>query len=99
MIDLSIELAAALKCQAVTETLKKLIAEAVRAEVRAVIVEPDRLVDADEAAMLLSMTPSAVRKAATRGQLPCVRVGRRLRFRVRAILDWAGARSPRQRHG
>jgi hypothetical protein len=46
----------------------------------------DRLLDADAAGRLLGMTPTAIRKAAERGAVPCVRVGRRLRFRVRDLL-------------
>jgi excisionase family DNA binding protein len=41
----------------------------------------DQLLDADEAAELLSMTPGALRAAARRGCIPCVHVGRRVRFR------------------
>lgn len=60
-----------------------------RAEIRAIVAEapiandtaPERLVDVEEAARLLDMTPTAVRSAVGRGTLPCVRVGRRLRFR------------------
>lgn len=43
-------------------------------------VEP--LIDANAAAALLGISPSALRMAAYRGTIPCVRVGRRLRFRA-----------------
>jgi excisionase family DNA binding protein len=39
------------------------------------------LLDANEVARLLGLTPRAVRQAAWRGSIPFVRVGRRLRFR------------------
>ena len=39
------------------------------------------LVDAKVAATLLGMTPSAIRMAAYRGNLPYEKIGRRLRFR------------------
>lgn len=48
--------------------------------------DPDRMLNTTEAAELLGMTSIAVRKAAQRGRLPAVRIGRRLRFRVGALL-------------
>jgi len=42
---------------------------------------PEALLDVNGAAEMLHMTPAAVRSAAYRGSLPCVRVGTRLRFR------------------
>lgn len=41
----------------------------------------DDLVDSTEAARMLDMSVVALRKAVERGQVPCVRIGRRLRFR------------------
>ena len=46
----------------------------------------DTLLDTVAAAKLLAMTPAAVRQAAYRGTIPCVRVGRRLRFRPAELL-------------
>ena len=46
----------------------------------------DTLLDTAGAAKLLAMTPEAVRQAAYRGTIPCVRVGRRLRFRRSELL-------------
>ena len=43
----------------------------------------------EEAARILNMTVPAVRKAAGRGNLPCHRVGRRLRFHVAEIMATA----------
>lgn len=46
----------------------------------------DDLLDVEAAAQLLDMTPGAVRRAASRGTLPVVRLGRRVRFRRSALL-------------
>lgn len=48
--------------------------------------EPENLVDMKGAAKLLGMTVTAVRSAAYRGSLPCLRVGSRLRFRPSDLL-------------
>ncbi|WP_428269481.1 helix-turn-helix domain-containing protein [Haliangium sp.] len=64
--------------------LADIVRGAVRAEVRAILDE--ELVDVHEAAQLLQMTEGAVRKAVERGQVPCTRVGRRLRFRRSELL-------------
>lgn len=64
---------------AINEAVRRAIAAAPRAD-------PDRLIDSTEAAALLGMTSSAVRKAAQRGSLPALRIGRRLRFRVGDLL-------------
>lgn len=44
--------------------------------------EAEPLLDTEAAAKLLGLTPSALRMAVYRGTIPCVRVGRRLRFRA-----------------
>lgn len=49
----------------------------------------DDLLDVDGAAKLLHRSPAAIRKAVSRGQLPCVRVGRQLRFQRAALLALA----------
>lgn len=46
----------------------------------------DKLVDVDEAATLLKMSPAALRKAAARGTIPCERIGRRLRFHTAELM-------------
>jgi hypothetical protein len=59
------------------------------AELEARLTTPpanDTLLDAVGAAKLLAMTPEAVRQAAYRGTIPCVRVSRRLRFRRSELL-------------
>jgi hypothetical protein len=54
-------------------------------------LEPRRddepLLDVRAAAELLGMTPTALRSAAYRGSIRCVRVGRRLRFRPSELAE------------
>lgn len=47
----------------------------------------DELIDTHEAAKLLGMTETALRKAVERGQVTCIRIGRRLRFRRGELLQ------------
>jgi excisionase family DNA binding protein len=49
----------------------------------------DRLMDATEAAERLGMTEAALRKAAARGTIPCLHLGRRLRFRLSELMGEA----------
>ena len=86
MIDLTEDLTAALSSPKVQEELRRTVATVLRAELRALPIGGDRLVDADEAATVLGMTGGAVRKAAARGTIPTERVGRRLRFRLSVLL-------------
>jgi excisionase family DNA binding protein len=52
-----------------------------------------------EVAGILSVQPDTVRRWAARGELPCVRLGRLLRFRPADIDAWIGARvRPRPSH-
>jgi excisionase family DNA binding protein len=61
----------------------------VREQIRAIVLEcapapandVEDLLDARTAAAFLGMTPAALRMAVYRGSIPCVRIGRRLRFR------------------
>jgi excisionase family DNA binding protein len=53
---------------------------------RALPAGGDRLIGAEEAATVLGMTATAVRKAAARGTIPAERLGRRLRFRLSVLL-------------
>ena len=92
MIDLTDDLTAALASPKVQEELRRMVASVLRAELRALPAGGDRLVGADEAAQILGMTEAAIRKAAARGTLPTERIGRRLRFRLSALLA-------RERHG
>ncbi len=84
MIDLGQELSAWFTSDEVQQKLKKLLREAVNQEFS--VVMDTELLDVAQAAKLLSMTEGAVRKAAERGQLPCVRLDRRLRFRRAELL-------------
>jgi hypothetical protein len=63
--------------------LKRLAREAVNAEIAELM--NGELLNVAEAATLLSMSEGEVRKAAERGQLPCVRQDRRLGFRRSAL--------------
>jgi hypothetical protein len=56
----------------------------------------DRLMDAAEAAERLGMTEAALRKAAARGKVPCEHRGRRLRFRLSALMGDVEARRENQ---
>ena len=73
---------AALRDPAVRADILELVSSA--APVNDTATEP--LLDAVEAAKILGMTPPAVRAAAYRETLPCVRVGRLLRFRRSELL-------------
>ncbi len=70
--------------QAIQPTLEDLIRRVLREEVpRLVSGDPDQLLDAEQAAALIGMSPSALRRATERGRFPVepVRIGRRLRWR------------------
>ena len=84
MIDLGQEMTAWLRSGEVREFFKKLLSEAMNSELSTVM--DGELLNVTEAARVLSMTEGAVRKAAERGQLPCVRLDRRLRFRRSELL-------------
>ena len=92
VIDLTDDLIAALVSPKVQEELRRTVASAVRAELRARPAGGARLVGAEEAATVLGMTPTAVRKAATRGTIPAERVGRRLRFRLTSLMGIGATR-------
>jgi excisionase family DNA binding protein len=47
------------------------------------------LLDVDQAAALLNVRPSWVRDATRAGRLPCIRVGRHLRFTRPMLEQWA----------
>ena len=83
-IDLGAEMSEWLRSPEIRKELQALVREAVRAEIRDIL--DSELLTSDQAAGLLGMTPAAVRKAVERGQLPCVRLGRRLRFRRSELL-------------
>jgi excisionase family DNA binding protein len=52
----------------------------------------DRLLDAREVAELLHLNVSHVRELTRRGDLPCVRLGRFVRYRRESLLAWIEAR-------
>jgi Arc/MetJ family transcription regulator len=79
MIDLTADLTAWLATPEVRVLLKSIVTEAVRDELRSAL--EDELLDVHRAAQMLGMSAGALRKAVERGQVPCERIGTRLRFR------------------
>lgn len=84
MIDLTSDLTAWLEMPKVRALLKSIVTEAVRDELRAAL--EDELLDVARAAQMLGMSAGALRKAVERGQVPCERIGNRLRFRRMDLL-------------
>lgn len=60
---------------------------AVEADLALSLDEP--LLDCEQAAALLNVRPSWVRDATRAGRLPCIRVGRHLRFTRPMLEAWA----------
>jgi helix-turn-helix protein len=80
MIDLAQELAEALGHPEVRDYFRDLVADVVREQLHDPANQnPGQLLTTEEAAPLIGMTPSALRRAAERGTIPCRRIGRRLR--------------------
>ena len=84
MIDLTGELTAWLRSIDARTLMKEIVAEAVQTEIRGAL--EDELIDVERAAAMLDMSEGALRKAVERGQVPCQRVGKRLRFRRADLL-------------
>ena len=84
MIDLTTELTAWLRSADARTLMMEIVAEAVQAELRSTL--EDELIDVARAAAVLDMIEGALRKAVERGQVPCQRVGSRLRFRRADLL-------------
>lgn len=84
MIDLTADLTAWLGRPEVRVLLKSIVTEAVRDELRSAL--EDELLDVERAAQMLGMSSGALRKAVERGQVPCERIGSRLRFRRMDLL-------------
>ena len=84
MIDLTTELNAWLRSTDARSLMKEIVTEAIQAEIRNAL--DDELLDVEGAAAVLDMTEGALRKAVERGQVPCQRVGTRLRFRRMDLL-------------
>lgn len=62
---------------------------AVEVELALSLDEP--LLDCEQAAALLNVRPSWVRDATRAGRLPCIRVGRHLRFTRPMLERWAAS--------
>lgn len=58
-----------------------------------------RLYTAEEVAALLRVHPSLVRELARRGEIPCKRIGRLLRFPRERIEEWLTTPDPTPRRG
>ena len=84
MIDFATELTAWLRSTDARTLMKEIVAEAIQTEIRSAL--EDELIDVEAAAALLDMTEGALRKAVERGQIPCQRVGSRIRFRRSDLL-------------
>ncbi len=84
VIDLTTELNAWLRSTDARALMKEIVAEAIQTEIRNAL--DDELLDVEGAAAVLDMTEGALRKAVERGQVPCQRVGNRLRFRRMDLL-------------
>jgi hypothetical protein len=91
VIDLTHELTAWLRSTDARTLMKEIVAEAVQTEIRSAL--QDELIDVERAAAMLDMSEGALRKAVERGQVPCQRVGSRLRFRRMDLL--ASSKGPR----
>jgi hypothetical protein len=91
VIDLTTELTAWLRSVDARTLMKDIVAEAVQTEIRGAL--EDELIDVERAAAMLDMTEGALRKAVERGQVPCQRVGTRLRFRRMDLLSKSGRTS------
>ena len=89
MIDLTTELTAWLRSTDARSLMKEIVAEAVQTEIRSAL--EDELVDVEGAAAILDMTEGALRKAVERGQIPCQRIGARLRFRRADLISGRSA--------
>lgn len=79
MIDLTRELNGWLATDEARKLYSQIVRDAVRDELRVLLM--DELIDVGEAAAMLRMTQSGLRKAVERGQVPCCRIGKRVRFR------------------
>ena len=97
MIDLTTELTAWLRSTDARSLMKEIVAEAVQTEIRSAL--DDELLDVESAAEILDMSEGALRKAVERGQIPCHRIGSRLRFRRMDLLHGTPKSATLRAHG
>ena len=84
-IDIIRDLNSWLALDDVQQKLTEIVGNAV--DKRLDVLLSEDLVDTDEAAKILSLTPAAVRKRVERGQLRPIRIGTSLRFRRSDLLQ------------
>lgn len=84
-IDIISELDTWLASERVQQKLSDIVGDAVEERLNALLHE--QLVDTDEAAKILGLTPAAVRKRVERGQITAVKIGTSLRFRRSDLLQ------------
>lgn len=78
------DIAALLDLPRQVEELRKEVAA-----LREVLAKPtEELVTPEEAAKFLGMSLAALRRAVTRGTIPCVRIGRRVRLKKSELLKF-----------
>ena len=85
VLDIISELNAWLATEQVQKTLAEIVGNAVDERFDELLRE--ELVDAKEAAKILSISPAALRKRVERGQVNPVRIGTSLRFRRSDLLQ------------
>ncbi len=84
-IDIAGEVEAWMSSDEARTLVAEIFRTVLREELRYILT--DDLVDSDEAARILSMSVGALRKAVERGRIPCLRIGRSLRFRRAELLQ------------
>lgn len=84
-IDIRQELDAWLSTDKARIVIAEIFRDVFRQEIKSLLM--DDLVDSAEAAEIMNMSVGALRKAVERGQVPFIKVGRRLRFRRADLLQ------------
>jgi excisionase family DNA binding protein len=89
-IDFTLDIAHALASPEVVSAIESMVRQAVRAEIGDALAS-GQLLDVPAAAARLGLSEAALRKAVERGTVPCVRIGRRVRFSMRELHAWLKA--------
>ena len=85
ILDIIAELNTWLGTEQVKERLAEIVGDAVEKRLKEVLRED--LVDTNEAAKILKLSPDAIRKRVERGQIPYLKIGTSLRFRRSDLLQ------------